>query len=357
MGSRLATFAHVRRRFGGRLLHGYPLHRTHDRLYPADWTGRIYTWDIDKTYLATDIHSMSAMLALPFEFAIDKRNIAGTPALLRALRKGNASHGLTAQNPIYFVSASPPELRGVITRKMLIDGVEYDGLTFKDHLQLISRGKFSKLREQIGYKLTALLLNRRELPWNAEETLFGDDSESDSLIYAIYADIVAGRLREDRLVRTLQKHRVGRGDAELIASLSQGLPERELVSNIFINLEVHRDPNLFASYGPRLTPCHDTFQAALRLHEDGHIPIEGVLAVAHSLVETFRKRSPSLLRSASDLVSRGGLGVHAMKALWPALQAAGLAPDYFAVDTSRTPPERPRAEVGTFVTPASMLAD
>src|SRR5690606_37832680 len=110
----------------------YPLDRSNDRVFPAGWRGRIYVWDIDKTYLATEIHSVRALLLVPFEFAVDKRNVAGTSALLRALRRGVAPPGLTLANPIYFVSASPPQLRTVIQRKMLLDGVEHDGITFKD---------------------------------------------------------------------------------------------------------------------------------------------------------------------------------------------------------------------------------
>lgn len=347
------------RRFVGKMLHGYPLQRSQDRTYPAGWSGRIYTWDIDKTYLATDIHSISALLAVPFEFAIDKRNIAGTPALLRALRRGVAVFGLTASNPLYFVSASPPELRRVLERKMLIDGVEYDGLTFKDHLQLILRGRFGTLREQIGYKLTALLLNRRELPWDAEETLFGDDSESDAVIYSLYADVVAGRLRGDPLVRTLLKQHVRREDADLIASLSQDMPSRELVTGLYINLEVHRDPRQFNAFGPRLIPCHDAFQAALRLAESGHIAHEGVLDVARSLVDTYRKRPPSLLRSAADMLARGAVRVDTVERLWPMLQGEGLAPEYFVVDPglAARAPREPRPAEGAFFTPDALRAE
>ena len=97
----------------------YPLDRTQERIFPPDFSGRIYVWDIDKTYLASDIDSLRGLLAIPLEFAVDKRNVAGTPALLRALRRGVAPVGLTDANPIYFVSASPPQLRSVIERKML----------------------------------------------------------------------------------------------------------------------------------------------------------------------------------------------------------------------------------------------
>jgi len=54
------------------------------------------------------------------------------------------------------------------------------------------RGRFRNLREQVGYKLTELLAGRRDTPVTADEILFGDDWESDPLIYSLYADVVAG---------------------------------------------------------------------------------------------------------------------------------------------------------------------
>ena len=58
---------------------------------------------------------------------------------------------------IYFVSASPPQIGQAIKEKLALDGIEYDGIVFKDQLQHLVRGKFRHLREQVGYKLTELL--------------------------------------------------------------------------------------------------------------------------------------------------------------------------------------------------------
>ena len=336
----------------------YPLDRTNERSYADDFAGRIYVWDIDKTYLRSEIKSIRGLLSIPLEFAVDKRNVAGTGALLRALRRGTAPRGQTRSNPIYFVSASPPQLRSVLQRKMLIDGVEFDGITFKDQLALVRRGKLGKLREQVGYKLSALLLNRLELPWSVKECLFGDDSEVDALIYSLYADVVAGRLRGDWLRRTLLKNAVRKEDASYICGLCEGMREAELVELIFINLENRSDPRHFASYAPNVLPCHDTFQMALRLGESGHITRESVLDVARVLVTHYDQHPPSLLRSAADLVARGSLGLETLADLWNDMRARDLAPDYFVVDTSRIAahPAPPPLPVGTMLTPAEALA-
>ena len=104
---------------------------------------------------------------------MDKRAIPGTPALLKGIRRGvGPTH---QQTPLYFVSASPPQLRQVIERKMLADGVEPDGITFKDQFHHILRGRPDQLRNHVGYKLAALLLNRRAHPIGSREYLYGDD--------------------------------------------------------------------------------------------------------------------------------------------------------------------------------------
>ncbi|MCA9513696.1 MAG: hypothetical protein KC635_02025 [Myxococcales bacterium] len=338
--------------------YSYPLDRTNERTYADDFDGRIYVWDIDKTYLASEIDSLRGLLAIPLEFAIDKRNVAGTATLLRGLRRGVAPRGLTQSNPIYFVSASPPQLRSVLQRKMLIDGVEYDGITFKDQVALVRKGRFGALREQIGYKLSALLLNRRDLPWTARESLFGDDSESDALIYSLYGDVVAGRLRGDLLVRTLLKNGVRDEVARYAAGLADGMPEREMVELIFINLENRTNPERFAGFSTRLIPCSDTFQMALRLFEAGHISEESTLNVARTLVTRYQRHPPSLLRSAAELVQRRALGLDTLARLWPAMREQDLAPDYFVVDETRLEahPRPGVEEPGTMLTPESYLA-
>lgn len=336
----------------------YPLDRSNERRYAPDFSGRVYVWDIDKTYLASEIHSIRGLLAIPLEFAVDKRNVAGTGALLRALRRGTAPRGETRSNPIYFVSASPPQLRSVLQRKMLLDGVEYDGITFKDQLALVRRGKIGKLREQVGYKLSALLLNRRELPWDVREALFGDDSESDALVYSLYGDVVAGRLRGDALNRTLLKNGVRQEDVEYIIGLTEDLPEREVVELILINLENRTDPRRFARFSPRVVACHDTFQMALRLYEDGHITADSVIEVGRVLTTRYARQAPSLLRSAADLVARGQIGLETLGSLWDGMRAADVAPDFFVVDVARMeahpPPVRP--EPGAMLTPEEHLA-
>ena len=155
----------------------YPLSIEDQRSYPEGFDGRVFVWDIDKTYLETHFSSLKGMARIPVEFAIDKKAIAGMPEILRGLRRGPGEDYACA--PLYFVSASPPQMRRVIERKMLMDGVEYDGIILKDWLKTLRRLRPGRLREQAGFKVCALLAGRQNRP-RSTEYLFGDDVESDA---------------------------------------------------------------------------------------------------------------------------------------------------------------------------------
>ena len=336
--------------------YAYPLDRTQERTYDDAFEGDVYVWDIDKTYLASEFDSLKGLLSVPLEFAVDKRNVAGTDVLLRALRRGCPEDGEVRSNPLYFVSASPPQLRGVLERKMQLDGVEYDGITFKDQFALLRHGRVAALKHHVGYKLSALLLNRHELPWGVRETAFGDDSETDVLIYGLYADIVAGRLRGDTLERTLRKNEVEADDARYVAGLADGLPCEELVDRIYINLEHRSPPAQFAPWGRRVVPCYDAFQMALHLWCEGKIRDDAALDVGRELVNSYQRQPLGLLRGAFDLVERGAVGLHRLRALWPALVEAHLVPGYVALVEAETEPAAEANAPRDFVTPARHLA-
>ncbi len=339
--------------------YAYPLDRTQDRSFDDTFEGDVFFWDIDKTYLASEFDSLKGLLSVPLEFAIDKRNVAGTDVLLRALRRGTGDDTRYRSNPLYFVSASPPQLRGVLERKMQLDGVEFDGITFKDQLGLLKAGRVAAIKHHVGYKLTALLLNRVELPWGVRETTFGDDSESDALIYGLYADVVAGRLRGESLRRTLQRQHVDPEDVAFIVDLTTGLPEADLVDRIYINLENRTSPAAFLPWGRRVVPCYDVFQMAVHLHHEGKVAQGAVLEVGRDLLNHYEREPLGLLRSALDLLERGLLGVAWLAELWPALQAEQLVPRYATIDPSRATDlavdAAPRLP-GEFVTPIEKLS-
>jgi hypothetical protein len=256
------------------------IHQTNDRDLPADYQGDIFVWDIDKTYLDTRFSSLRGLAAIPFEFAIDKKTIPGAAPLLRALRRGPGKK--SAIVPLYFISGSPPQLRRVIERKMTLDGVEFDGITFKDQWSLFKKGKVRQITAQVGYKLKALLLYRRELPPNARWLLFGDDVEDDAEAFVLFGQVASG-LRGDALGDVLEKKGVHQEDIEKIIELGMTQPvlERDPVERIFIHLERKTDPGAFTD--PRVVPTRSFLQTALVLLHMGRIAEDAVVAVAKDL--------------------------------------------------------------------------
>lgn len=255
------------------------LQQSNDRRLHADYAGDILLWDIDKTYLDTQFSTIRGLMAIPFQFAIDKRSIPGAAALLRALRRGPGP--TSALVPLYFISGSPPELRGVIERKMTLEGVEFDGITFKDQLGLALRGRFRDIKSQIGYKLRALLRYRRELPDRAQWLLFGDDVEDDQEAFLLFGAIIGG-LQKQALETLLRAKRVNEGDIEEITELAESISRgADPVERIFIHLESGRPPE--PSADPRVVHTRSFLQTAMVLASIGRIREDAVGAVVKDL--------------------------------------------------------------------------
>ncbi|MFN7951271.1 MAG: hypothetical protein U0610_06070 [bacterium] len=310
--------------------------RVNHRRLPDDFCGDVYIWDVDKTYLDTPFDSLKGLMRIPFEGAIDKRAFPGTAQLLKELRRGPRKQPLEA--PIYFISASPPKLRGVLEKKMLLDGVEFDGLTLKDPVQNMRRGGLRALKAQLAYKLVGLLLHRRDFPRGAHETLFGDDVESDAVIYALYADVVAGRIRGADLLRILQRHHTEYQLAEWIVSFADSIPKARSVERIYIHLARGSAPESFASFGRTVVPVRDSLQSAAILEAEGKISKAGLLRVAAQMREAGAT-DIELLASLIDLSRRHLVGGPRFDAIVRKLaQARSIPPE---VVFARTKPVRP----------------
>lgn len=270
------------------------LSRSNQRRLPPDYQGDLLLWDIDKTYLDTHFSSFRGLLRIPLELAIDKEAIPGTVPLLRALRRGAGKE--SALVPLYFVSGSPIQLRGTIERKMTIDGVDFDGLTMKDQWGLVRAGRPRDIKAQVGYKLKALLAYRRELPDGARWWLFGDDTESDAQVFALFGEVCRS-LRGVSLESELRGHQVHAQDQREILDLSEGLPTGvDPVEQIFIHLASGREPA--RSQDPRVIATRSYVQTALVLAQAGKIKREVVAAVAKDL----RRRHVSEAELGAHLV-------------------------------------------------------
>jgi hypothetical protein len=174
-------------------------------------------------------------------------------------------------------------------------------------LQHLVRGRFRFLREQIGFKLAELLKARLAAPPGAVEYLFGDDWESDSLCYSLYADVVSGRLDHQALGDILVRLRIDPARLVEIRALARKVNAENAVSRIFINLERRTPPGRFRAFGARLVPTFNYFQTALVLHDEGMVPLAAVVAVGHSLIDRAKYTRVQLRNSLDDLVRRGHL--------------------------------------------------
>ncbi len=289
-------------------------------------------WDLDKTYLHTEFDSFRGLARIPFESAQDKVSAPGVAALIRGLRATARRRDITLR--VLFLSASPPQLGKVILEKLAMDGIEHDGITFKDQWQRIRRGKFRDIREQVGYKLTELLRDGRNEKSGTAEYLFGDDWESDPLIYSLYADVVAGSLDRAALRSLLTRLSVDRELAALACELAANIQREGAVRRIFINLPRRSPLRRFRPYGLRVVPTFNYLQTAACLYEDGLLDFTAFSDVVADLRTAHAYGAVRLVNSLRDIERRGHLSRAGASELASRLHRSGLLPEY-AVRRSR----------------------
>ena len=279
----------------------------------------VLRWDLDKTYLISHFESLRGLLRVPFERGEDKVAVPGVAALIQELHRVAA--GRKRPMRVYFLSASPPQIGNAIRDKLALDGIEYDGITFKDQVHHIVRGRFDAVREQIGYKLEQLLHSARELEEGATELLFGDDWESDPFVYSLYADIVAGRVRADALPPLLERAEVHHTYVERILELAELPHAGSRVAGIYILRQRRVSQNELEVFGRRrLVGFDNYFECALRLAADGLLDTYGVSRVASEL-----DGDPGRLADSFDaMVGRGVLSAAWVARERRALVRAGL---------------------------------
>jgi hypothetical protein len=290
-------------------------------------TTHIARWDLDKTYLRTEFDTLRDLVKTAFERADQKRTNPGASTLLREMvRAGVRAH---------ILSGSPEQMRRRLEDKLRLDGITWDTFTLKPNLQNLLRLRFRAVRDQLGYKLPALLRARARLtetgepPAECTETLFGDDAEADAYLYSLYADFVAGHVGEDVLLHVLERGRVYEDVIAETMETARAVERADAVERILIHLERQTPPDDFRAYGPRVVPFYNYLQAAFVVHEDGRLGAEGVLRVAVELVTEHRFDGDALARSYLDLARRGhllGVRVDAIRASLDAWLAQGHVP-------------------------------
>ena len=109
----------------------------------SKYDGYVCTFDLDKTYLDTRFESLRKLVRIPFEKAEEKKNIPGVAAVVRELRRSPG--GSAPPVPIYFISGSPEGMHKVVSEKLRLDGVGFDGILFKNWRSAVKKFQFKKI--------------------------------------------------------------------------------------------------------------------------------------------------------------------------------------------------------------------
>ena len=288
-------------------------------------TTDVYVWDLDKTYLDTTFESLSGLWRTVREQAFQKRNVPGTATLVRALRDHwQEIHRGRKDFPIYFITASPPQLERKIHDKLAFDGIYPFGLFCKDNLRNVSPRRWRRLTQQVGFKLQSLLQLRLHMPETVRQILWGDDSEADAVIYSLYSDLCARRLG-DRDARQILKHfKVIGQQVETILRLLEEIPEGDPVEKIYINLAADTDADYYLKFGRRILPTYNTFQLALDLFQDGRLSEGQVINVARDLVLNYGFGVDELEHWLDEMIRRPVLSDQTVNRVVPLLASERL---------------------------------
>lgn len=284
----------------------------------------VFVWDLDKTYLDTRIDSLSGLVQAILERAFTKRNIPGTDTLLRTLAQEREMKTGSQIFPIYFITASPPQMEERITEKFQYDNIRPLGCFYKDNLKNLRPGRFWRLTKQVGYKLQALMELRCRLGPDVKQVCFGDDSETDAVIYNLYSDICARRLSAADIRNVLGKMFVTGEQVDTILTLQAQAPEQDPVEKIYINLATDTDPEYYEKFGRRTLATYNTYQLALDLYQDGRLSFEGLYSVADDMISHYDYTPDELTKSLDELIRRRILSRGVWEKLKPLLSERGL---------------------------------
>ena len=309
-----------------------------------DYEGTVLIWDLDKTYLATEFESLWGLIKTAFEAPEKKKNISGTVALLKHLRRDTAQAG-RGEAPLFFISATPPQMRKKIEAKFKLDGLDFTHIYFKDQWRHMKRGEFRMMRNHVGYKIIQLIRIWYHLPKTCQLILFGDDMEGDTLSYNLFADICNHTLTGKSLIYLLRDLGISRREAIPISYWQRSLPPFDPIEKIYIHLVSKTDPQYYAKYGDRVFPSRNAFQIALSEYFAGRLKAEGVSAVAYEMhvkdgLSTFKIR-----KSAEDFLKRKKLKNQWEDSLWDSLMVQHLLD------------EKPAANGRDFVKTVELLRD
>lgn len=302
----------------------------------------IFLWDVDKTYLDTKFETLKGLWKTATEKANNKVNIPGTGELTRCLNEH-----FKDDFAIFFVTASPPQIEHKIYQKLKFDGVEPYGIFCKDNFQNLSPRKLWRITKHVGYKLQALLQLRLLLADDVRIVMFGDDGESDAVIYSLLSDICSRRIDSGSIRQILNFYKVMDSQVDIILDLQSRIPNNDPVDKVYINLADDTDADYYLKYGFRTLPTYSSFQTAVDLFQDKKLDLEHVTRVASRLVSKYEYTPEEIEASFDDLIRRSRLSTETFDLLVEPLKKVGLlSQDY----SPSVPPKAALESSGTMIT-------
>ena len=133
----------------------------------------IYVWDLDKTYLDTSWQTLRELWRTISEKSFQKRNVPGTSTLVAAVKESWERSHSDHNFPLYFITASPPQMEVNIREKLQIDEIVPLGIFFKDNLRNLHPTRWRRLTQQVGYKVQALMQLRSKFSKEITQVLWG----------------------------------------------------------------------------------------------------------------------------------------------------------------------------------------
>lgn len=303
----------------------------------------VFVWDLDKTYLDTSWHTAGELWKTVFEKSFQKRNVPGTSTLVSCVKENWATQKSDIPFPLFFITASPPQMENNIREKLEIDQILPEGIFFKDNLRNLHPARWRRLAQQVGYKIQALMQLRVKFQREITQVLWGDDSETDATIYSLYSDICCRRWSEAELVKLLRHFHVTKVQIDTILDLQDQCLQDDPVEKVYINLAVDTDPEYYLKFGRRIVPTYNSFQTSLDLFQDSRLQAPQVLRVAQDLNINYGFTRDELQSSLDDLVRRKILAQETLERILPTLQEGEIiTSDY----EPSVPPGRVESQVG-----------
>ena len=173
-------------------------------------------------------------------------------------------------------------------------------------------------------------MKNSQLKEDVRQVLWGDDSESDAVIYNLYSDICSRRIGPHDLRQILGQFWVTGEQVDIILQLQSRIPEKDPVEKIYINLAEDTDPDYYLKFGRRTVPTYNSFQTALDLYQDNRLDFERLINVAQDMTNNYDFTNDELCRSFDELIRRKVLAEPFVSKVTKELQGHGIVPSDFS---------------------------